>query len=133
MTSQILLYSIQRKTGANWQKHKKWQVKYFFIPFKGKRVPTDKNIKKWQVKYFFIPFKEKRVATDKNIKKCQVKYFFIPFKEKPVPTDKNIKKNDKSSTSLFHRKENVGATHELQTNKETVSTCIKDSQFKSAE
>ena len=29
--------------------------------------------------------------------------------------------DDKSSTSLFHSKENVGATHELQRNKETMS------------
>ena len=28
-----------------------------------------------------------------------------------------------SSTSLFHSKENVGVTHELQTNKETLSIC----------
>ena len=34
----------------------------------------------------------------------------------------------KSSTSLFHSKENVGAAHELQS-KETISTCTKDSQF----
>ena len=44
----------------------------------------------------------------------------------------NLTKHEvRSSTSLFHSKENVGATHELQTNKEIKSTCIKDSQSKS--
>ena len=39
----------------------------------------------------------------------------------------------KSNTSLFHSKENGGATHELQTNKETMPTCMKEPQFKSAQ
>ena len=36
----------------------------------------------------------------------------------------------KSSVSLFHSKENVGARHELQTSKEAISTRMKDSQIK---
>ena len=39
----------------------------------------------------------------------------------------------KSGTSSFHSKESVAATHELQRKKETICTCIKDSQFKSAQ
>ena len=41
----------------------------------------------------------------------------------------------KWSTSLFHSIENVDdtRTHELQRNTETISVCIKDSQFKSAQ
>ena len=36
----------------------------------------------------------------------------------------------KSSTSLLHSKENVSASHTLQTNNETIPICIKDPQFK---
>ena len=34
---------------------------------------------------------------------------------------------------LFHSKKNVGARHELQTSKEAICACVKDSQFKSAQ
>ena len=36
-----------------------------------------------------------------------------------------IEANVKSSTSLFNSKKNVGATHDLQTSKETISTCMR--------
>ena len=44
-----------------------------------------------------------------------------------------ISETIKLSTSLFQSKENLDATHKLQTQKQYRSACIKSSQFKSAQ